>query len=109
MRRDHCELNLPYINGKEQGFATFFSMQGKVVAKAFYFNDTQVGDVYYFDSLGKISSYRFKDFRGKSLIQIDYNGDRNISLENRQSLFLDSFILGSKNRKSKIGNLVRSY
>lgn len=92
---------IPYVNDRTQGFVWFFSISGKLMQKEFYFNNLQVGDIFYFDSSGKIDGYRFKDFKGKSLIQIDYDINGNINKENRQVLFIDSFILRSNRSENK--------
>ena len=94
----------PYMNGVEQGFASSFSQDEKIQTKEYYFKGFRVGDTYFFDTLsGNIYAYRFKDFNGKSLLQIDYNGDQSIKQENHQALFIDSITLHS-NKKQKIRN-----
>jgi len=77
-----------YKMDKLNGITTSYK-NNKITESAFFLNDKQVGNSYFYDSLGKCNFYNFLDFNGDGIIADDYEKD---SFHSHRIFFLDSVI-----------------
>lgn len=84
----HIHKLINYKNGLANGFFYLYDSTGYLKSKSYYFNDTQIGDIYFYypDSL----IYNFYDWKGNNISQIVYDKNFNILNDQRQIIFLDS-------------------
>ena len=104
-------LNLTYYNSDKKtknGYSYNYSLSGDTLRKAYYHNDTLVGNYYEFYSSLRPKKYICFDMYGKPIFTREYNGEKKIIKETGE-LIKESGIFKSDLEKDSIIEFVSMY
>lgn len=63
-----------FTNGLQEGFDEVYdSTTGQITEKINYWHGKEIGPTYYYNSLGKIDSYEFRDFEGRIIFSASFD------------------------------------
>jgi hypothetical protein len=90
------EDSILFKNGMKDGMSFKFDDKGRLITAINYLNDRAVGDIYSYDSSGKITEYLFQNFEGKNLYDVKFINNDTIEFGGLSNYRYDTVTINDK-------------